>query len=106
MFYSREVANAVGCAWEAVEVLPVGTTQKATGLACTKVGPIDCSRRKDGVYCDEVNDYSSVRCVNGSIGAAPAQCPSGNECRPQGGFVTNPATMDSKGNLRCFAKAE
>ena len=43
MFYPKEVANAVGCAWEAVEVFPQGTTQKVTGLACTKIAPIECS---------------------------------------------------------------
>lgn len=106
MFYPREVANAVGCAWEAVEVLPQGTTQKVTGLACTKVAPIDCSRRRDGVYCDETNDYSSTRCQNGHIGVNPAQCPSATQCRPQGGFVDNPAILDDKGNLRCFGPVE
>jgi len=106
MFCPKEVANAVGCAWEAVEVLPRGTTQKVTGLACTKVAPIDCSRRRDGVYCDEMNDFSSTRCQNGQIGASPPQCPSDTQCRSQGGFVNNPAILDANGNLRCFNRVE
>jgi hypothetical protein len=107
VFYPKEVANAVGCAWEAVEVLPQGTTQKVTGLACTKkMGPIDCSRRRVGAYCDEKNDFSSTRCKSGRIGVNPPQCPSHTQCRPQGGFMNNSAILDDKGNLRCFDPKE
>ncbi|MBL9109986.1 MAG: protein DA1 [Myxococcales bacterium] len=106
MLHGSEVANAVGCAWEAVRVLPLGTTANVTGRVCTKAAPIDCTRRRDGIYCDEVNDYSATRCQGGRIAASPPQCPSRTQCRPQGGFVTNTATLDDRGNLRCFGWEE
>jgi hypothetical protein len=103
--YPREVRNAVGCAWEAVGVLPIGTTEKLTSLACTKVGPIKCTGRPDGVYCDETNDGSATRCERGHIGLSPAPCPTQpiqTECRPRGGFITNQAETTADGKLVCY----
>ena len=103
--YPRDVANAVGCAWEAVKVLQAGTTEKLTGLACSNIAPIDCTGRADGVYCDENNDASATRCERGHIGLSPAACPTQpiqTECRPRGGFITNQAEMTADGKLVCF----
>lgn len=99
--HSVAVANAVGCAWEAVGVLDQGTTAKVTGIACTAVAPIDCSKRPDGIYCDELNDFSATRCQGGAIGASPAPCPTGEVCRPRGGMLAKEAELVG-GKLACY----
>ncbi|MBK8212869.1 MAG: hypothetical protein IPK71_03900 [Myxococcales bacterium] len=103
---SPDTANAVGCAWEAVGVLRSGTTQRFTGKACTLAAPISCAGRRDGVYCDELSPYAAVRCQGGAIAGAPPPCPTGKTCRPQGGFIGNPAIMTSDKALTCFSPAE
>ena len=100
--YSVGVANAVGCAWEAVGVLDAGTTAKVTGAQCTLAGPIDCSLRPDGIYCDEVQPFSATRCQGGSTGASPAQCATGTVCRPRGGIITNQAETTSASVIVCY----
>lgn len=37
---------------------------------------------------------------------APPPCPTGKVCRPQGGFIHNPAAMTSEKVLTCFSPAE
>lgn len=103
---SPDTANAVGCAWEAVGVLRKGTTQSFTGKACTLAAPISCAGRRDGVYCDELQPFAAVQCKGGAIAGAPAPCVGGKVCRPQGGFIGNPAVMISEKALACFSPAE
>lgn len=103
---SPDTANAVGCAWEAVGVLRLGTTQRYTGKACTLAAALSCAGRRDGVYCDELLPYAAVTCKGGAIAGAPPPCPTGKTCRPQGGFIGNPAIMTSDKALTCFSPAE
>ena len=107
-FHSTDTANAVGCAWEAVGVLSSGTTGKVTGRACTSAAPIECARRADGIYCDEIHTFSATRCQGGRIAASPPPCSTdkGQHCRPQGGFVTNPAQTDTPLTLHCYGQFE
>lgn len=104
--FSADAANAVGCAWEAVGVLRAGTTQAVVGTACTEAAPIDCSRRRDGVYCDERQPFAAVRCKNGSIAGAPAPCATGRVCRPDGGFIGNTAEMLDQTTLACHLPSD
>lgn len=103
---SSDTANAVGCAWEAVGVLRPGTSQAYTGRACTPAAPMSCAGRRDGVYCDELLPFAAVECKGGAIAGAPPPCPTGKVCRPQGGFIDNPAIMTSEKVLTCFSPAE
>jgi len=104
--HSPSVANAVGCAWEAVGVLASGTTAQVSGTGCTAIARITCANRPNGVYCDEMQPFSATRCENGHIAVNPPQCGGEKHCRPVGGLVTNQAEMVSPTTLRCFNASE